>query len=154
LNEFIYFAQNNNLTIQIADKDSNCFKNLLIMKAFWTKYHVFIVGLISSVCLTLSEFNTAKEVDYLVLGYAVFVAVGSYFAKNLRGQGATIAGILLTTGANIYTVLHEGGQVNISQVLLTVCVAIGMALASPAKTIEYEQSATIQQAKVEAKELK
>jgi drug/metabolite transporter (DMT)-like permease len=124
------------------------------MKALWTKYHVFIIGLISSVCLTLSEFSTAKEIDVLVLGYAVFVAVGSYFAKNLRGKGATVAGILLTTGANIYTVLHDGGQVNVSQVLLTVAVAIGMALASPAKTVEYEQSATIQQAKQEAIGLK
>jgi hypothetical protein len=141
LNEFIYFAQNNNLTIQIADKDSTILKTLLIiMKAFWTKYHVFIIGLISSVCLTLSEFTTGKEIDWMVVGYAVFVGVGSYFAKNLKGQGATIAGILLTTGANTYTVLHDGGQVNVSQLLMTVAVSVGLALAhassTPATTVD------------------
>jgi hypothetical protein len=110
------------------------------MKAFWTKYHVFIIGLISSVCLTLSEFTTGKEIDWMVVGYAVFVGVGSYFAKNLKGQGATIAGILLTTGANTYTVLHDGGQVNVSQLLMTVAVSVGLALAhassTPATTVD------------------
>jgi hypothetical protein len=81
-------------------------------------YHWFI----SAVCLSVAELTTGKEVDWLVVGYAAFVAAGSYFAKNLRGQGSTIAGILLTTGANVYSVLHDGGQVNISQVLLTVAV--------------------------------
>lgn len=124
------------------------------MKALWLKYHVFIIGLISSVCLALTEFTATPKIDWLVVGYAVFVAIGSYFAKNLRGQGATIAGILLTSGASIYSVLKGGGELNISQILLSVAVNIGLALASPAKTVEYEQSATIQQAKQEATAIK
>ena len=102
------------------------------MKSFWTKYHVFIIGLFSSVCISISEFTTATKIDWLVVGYAVYVAVGSYLAKNLKGQVATIAGILLTSGSSVNSLLHNGGNVNASQLLLSVAVSIGLALAHPA----------------------
>ena len=70
------------------------------MSTFFTKYKVFIFGLLASVAVTVEQFATGTS-DYKVIGYAILMAVVSFFAKNVKGQWATIVGIVGTTLASI-----------------------------------------------------
>ena len=119
------------------------------MKPFWDKHKVFIVGLLSAVALALNELMTSGEVSAKILAYAGFIAALSYLSKNLRGQWATITGIVLTALAT-YIEQERMGTVTWRQIILQATIALLAAIAPPPKSIEYEKSPTIVQAKEEA----
>lgn len=125
----------------------------VVVMSFFRKHKVFIAGLVLALCTALAEFTTQPVIDWSVIGYAGFIAVGSYLVKNARGQWITIAGIILGAVSTIWTTIQTGGEVNTSQLLLTVAIQIGLAAASPIKDRSYEESTTIKEAKGEAAEI-
>jgi hypothetical protein len=110
-----------------------------------------LAGLAAAVALALQQFVGVAVTDYWVVGFAVFTAATAYIVRNARGQWITIGTLIGTAGAAIYKAHENGGHVDVFQlILLAVLSALGAA-APAAKSIEYEHSTPILEAKAEAK---
>lgn len=124
------------------------------LKTVFDNNKVVIFGLISAVCIALVPYLETDKIEPLVLAYAAVIAVGSYVANNLRGQWVTIAGVVITSAANVLDILHRGGDIDIYRLLLTLAVNIGLTAAGPFKSRGYERTAVIQAAKKQGEEIK
>lgn len=113
---------------------------------FFQRNKVLIIGLLASICASLYEFTSAPSVNWLVVGFSAYTAGLSYLANKLRGQWATIIGVMLSLGATLYTQI-DTHHVNVGQLILTALVTFGMAIAPPPKPVTYEHNATIVDAK-------
>lgn len=114
---------------------------------------VLLLGLLGSVLVVLQQFFSEATVDYKVVGFGVGIAILSFLAKNLRGQWASIAGLLGTSVATIAATIQTGGKVTWIQVILGLLVAILGIVAPPAKSLSYEQTSTETAAKAEAAQI-
>jgi len=119
---------------------------------FWQKYQVLLSGLIGAIALSLQQFmgTATTPVDWKVIGFAVFLAIASWAANNLRGKGVSVVGILGVAGYAI-TSVAVNGSINLNQLILAFLVGLGAMVAPPAKNASYEQSATIVEAKQQGK---
>lgn len=122
--------------------------------SFFQEYKVLIFGSVTAVLTALYGLLATPVIDYIVLGYAAFIAVGSYLARNLRGQWGTIVGIVLPTIAVLEDAHIHHTEVNYPYLIVGITVQILAALSAPAKDRSYENSPTIIQAKAEGAEIK
>jgi cell division protein FtsW (lipid II flippase) len=113
---------------------------------FFNEYKVVIIGLISAVALALNELFIQGEASTKVLVYAAFLAALSFLAKNLRGQWATISGIV-ATALSTYITQEQSGTISWPQIILQAVIAFLAVVAPPAKSRGYEHTQTIQNAK-------
>lgn len=117
---------------------------------WFTKNKVLIIGLASAVVLPIYDLVSKGETSAKIIIVAASVALTAYLARNLRGQWATIAGILGTVLAT-YIVQDQSGQpISWAQLILQGVMLFLSASSSPAKSIAYEQTPAIKQAEVQA----
>lgn len=121
-------------------------------QSVWSKYKVLITGLIAAVAIAIQPLvvETAEHVKWPVLGVAAGMTALSFLANNLRGQGATILGIIGITADVSYNLL-EKGQFSWEKAGLMALIAYAFAHIGPPKTVGYEKTATIESAKEEGK---
>lgn len=119
---------------------------------FFQKNKVFILGLLASISLILQEFIGQPEVDLKVIGFAVGMATLAFLAKEWRGQGLSIIGIVGNLAGAFITV-HETGNFSWLQFVLTGTVAIIAASAPDPKSRGYEHTETITQAKKQGEKI-
>lgn len=115
------------------------------MKEWILKNKVVIIGLLSACLLAVSELVKGGNASVQVLIFSGLIAGASWVARNLRGQWATIIGIFGNALA-AYLTQQETGNVSYAQLLLQFIVSLLAVIAAPAKSIGYEQSATITEA--------
>lgn len=125
-----------------------------MITTFWNKNKVFILGLLSAIALTIQPFaaNTTEDVKWKVIGFAALVAVLSYFAKEWRGQGLSIVGIIGNTSAVFLTVLNTG-NFSWNQLILQLILAILTASGADPKSRGYENTQVIKDAKKEGEQI-
>jgi hypothetical protein len=113
---------------------------------------VILFGILSAGILAVQQLASQYPKDYKVLGLAAFIAVLSFLANNLRGQWASILGSLLPSLGIVLTNIEAVPPVPISwwQFAGAAALAIGGVLAPPAKSLSYEESPAIVQAKAQA----
>lgn len=119
---------------------------------FFQKNWVFFSGLIAAAIVAAQQLVGSEPVDLKVLGYTVLMAALSYVANQWRGKGPTIIGIIGTLSATFITV-SSGGHVEWSQFGLQAAIAVLAAIAPPPKSEGYEQTATIENAKIQGKQI-
>jgi hypothetical protein len=120
---------------------------------FWNDNKVLIIGLLSAVALALNEIFKTGGASTKALVFAAFVAALSFLANNLRGQWASIAGILGTTLAT-YITMDQTGSVSWQQLILQAVVALLAVVSPPAKSRGYEHTQTIENAKSQGERMK
>jgi len=105
------------------------------MKNFIEKNWVFISGLISAIVVVLQQYTGGGEADLKVVGFAVLMAVLSYFGNQWKGQGLSVLGIIGTLAWTFQTELADG-HISGTQLILQTLVAIGLLVAPKPQTIE------------------
>lgn len=123
------------------------------MKNWINENKVFLAGLLTAVALTLTEILKAGETSIKLIVFAGFIAAASYLARNLRGQWATIAG-LVGNGLAAYLTMLESGSVSWAQLILQFIIGMLAIIAAPAKSIGYEKSPIIEEARREGEVIK
>jgi hypothetical protein len=115
---------------------------------FLLKYKVFLSGLLGAIGVSLQELltTTSGTVDWKVYGYALLMAILSYFANQWRGQGITVLGILGTL-SGVFVATQQAGGFTWSQFIILSIAALLSAVAPPAKPATYENNKTIVDAK-------
>jgi len=116
------------------------------MQDFFNKNKVLIVGLLSAVALTLNELFVKGETSTKALVFAAFLAAIGFLANNLRGQWATIAGIL-GTALSTYVTMEQQGSISWPQLILQAVLAVLAMFAPPTKSRGYEHTSVIEQAR-------
>lgn len=116
------------------------------MKEFFLKHKVFILGLLAAVAVVLQEFIGHPEPSWKVIGFAAFMAVLAFIAKEWRGQGLSIVGIVGNL-AGVFVTIQQTGNFTWSQFAVQAILAIIATAAPNPKSVGYEQSQTIQDAK-------
>lgn len=114
--------------------------------SFWNDNKVLIIGLFSAIALALNELFMKGESSTKALVFSGFIAALSFLANNLRGQWATIAGIVGTTLAT-YITMDQSGSISWPQLIMQAVIALLAVMAPPAKSRGYEHTNTIEQAK-------
>jgi hypothetical protein len=120
--------------------------------AWVTANKVVLFGILSAGILAVQQLASQYPKDYKVLGLAAFIAILSFLAKDLRGQWGSILGSLLPSLGIVLSNLESVPPVPISwwQFAGAVALAIGGVIAPPAKSLQYEFSPSIAQAKAQA----
>ena len=115
---------------------------------FLLKYKVFLSGLLGAIGVSLQELltTTSGTVDWKVYGFALLMAVLSYFANQWRGQGITVLGILGTL-SGVFVATQQAGGFTWTQFVILSIAAMLSAVAPPAKPVTYETNKTIVDAK-------
>lgn len=121
------------------------------MKKWLNDNKVFLVGLISAILVIVQEFANQPEPDYKAVGLAVIAGIGSYLAKNLRGQWASIIGVGGNMIALLITQMQNHVPISWLQVIVQAMSGFLFVIAPPAKSISYERVGPIVEAKEEAK---
>jgi len=118
------------------------------LTGLWTKYKVFIFGLLGAIAVSLQELLTANtgDADLKVYGFAILMAGLSFIATQWRGQGVTILGILGTL-AGVFVTMQQTGNFTWTQFITFAIAALLSAVAPPPKPVTYEKDAAIVQAK-------
>ena len=117
------------------------------MKDFFNQHKVLIIGFLSAIFLPLQDLVNRGEISWQTGVTAFAVAATGYLARNLRGQWATISGILGTVVADYVAQSTSGKPVNVWQLVMTFVVLFLAASSSPAKSRGYEHTDTIVEAK-------
>lgn len=108
------------------------------MKQFIQKNKVLLLGALGSIGVVLNEFLSKPDVSWKAISFAIFATLLSYFANNLRGKAASIAGILGTLFATFMT-MNENGTISWGQLGIQAAVAFLAVVAPPAKPDSYEK---------------
>lgn len=120
---------------------------------FWDKYKVLIMALIGALTITLQEFiGDTGPVNYPALLLALGLTILAFFAKEWRGQGMTITGIIGVAADTIYT-LYQTGSFSWERAGLLFLVAVGTAAVPDPKSRGYEHTEVIKQAKAEGEQI-
>ena len=123
------------------------------MKDFFMKHKVLILGLLGAVALVLQEFISQPSPNWKVIGFAVLMGALSYLAREWRGQGMSILGIVGNL-AGVFVTIQQTGNFTWSQFAVQAILAILATAAPQPKSVGYEKTDTIQQAKVEGETIK
>lgn len=118
--------------------------------AFFTTNKVFILGLLAAIAVVLQQFLAEPTVDWKTVGLAVGIAILSYVANLWRGQGVTILGIIGTLAYVFVQNFASGVPLDWNKLILAALIAISFAVAPPPKSVNYEKSAVIVEAKEQA----
>jgi len=127
-------------------------------QSFWNKNKVFILGLMSALAMAVTPFiqegHQSEAVKWTTVGYAALIATLSYFAKNWRGQGLSIFGVIGSAAGVIGNLLASGSSLNDQtfyvQLVLQTFVGVIAAAGSDPKGRMYEQQPAIRDAKIQA----
>jgi hypothetical protein len=122
------------------------------LKEFLYENKVFLSGLLGAILLTLQQFIGADTIEWKGIAFAAIIAALSYLAKNLRGQVASMAGIVLTVFMQ-YVEMNQSDVVNWEQLLMQLAILLGGIFAPPAKSRGYEHTEMIQNAKFSGEQL-
>ncbi len=122
------------------------------MKDFFMKNKVLIIGLLSAILLAISEIVKGNDASIKMLIFSAVVAGLSFLAKNLRGQAASIAG-LIASALTAYLTQQETGHVSWAQIVTQTLIALLGIWASPAKSVGYEKTDIIVEAKKSGEEI-
>jgi hypothetical protein len=76
------------------------------LKQLWLKNKVLITGAIGAIIIGILQLRGNNPTWYAI-SMASIVAFSSWVANNLRGQWASITGILLTVTINFLTMQHN-----------------------------------------------
>lgn len=125
-----------------------------MITTFWNKNKVFILGLLGAIALAIEPFaaNTTDDVKWKVVGFAALIAVLSYFAKEWRGQGLSIVGILGNVSA-VFITVYNTGHFTWNQFILQLILAIITAAGADPKSRGYENTQVIKDAKKEGEQI-
>lgn len=125
-----------------------------MVTTFWNKNKVFILGLLGAIALAIEPFaaNTTEDVKWKVVGFAALIAVLSYFAKEWRGQGLSIVGILGNVSA-VFITVYNTGHFTWNQFILQLILAIITAAGADPKSRGYENTQVIKEAKKEGEQI-
>lgn len=123
------------------------------MKTIWSKYKVFISGLIGAIIIgllpVLQPTNEAVTIVSIVM--AAITAASSWFANNLRGKAQSISGIIFSVAIMVVPVLFAHGNIDfqkLASLILTQVAAQFFGYSSaPFKPASYEHNEVIVQAK-------
>jgi hypothetical protein len=115
-------------------------------QSFFNQYKVVILGCLSAIALALYDLTKTGETSTKVLVFAGALALTSFLANNLRGQWASIAGIV-GTAITTYVTMDQQGAISWSQLILQLVVAMLAVAAPPPKSRGYEHTATISNAR-------
>lgn len=119
---------------------------------WFTKNKVLIIGLASAIALSLYELVSKGETSTKVFIVSAAVAITSFLSRNLRGQWQTIAAIIGTVLAT-YIAQDQTGNVSWAQLFLQGIILFLGASSSPAKSIGYEKTPVIAEAKKEGEQI-
>lgn len=125
-----------------------------MQQTFWDKNKVFILGLLGAAALTLQQFvgQPDDDVKLKAVGFALLMTVLSFLARNWRGQGLSIAGIIGNL-AGVFVTIQETGQFSWVQFILQGIIAIIAAAGADPKSRGYENTAVIKEAKKEGEQI-
>lgn len=115
-------------------------------KNFWNKNKVLILGVLSAIAIALQPIIAGKSITWPTVGIAAGLAVLSFFAKEWRGQGMSILGIVGIAAQVIHTQISEG-TFSWQRAAVSIFVAIVFAVAPDPKSRGYENTAIIKEAK-------
>jgi hypothetical protein len=118
--------------------------------ALWTANKVFILGLVGAVGMVLEQYMNEANPDYKVIGFAAAIAAISYLAKSLRGQWVSVLGVLGTSLSTVATAVESGNKVSWFQIIVSTILAIVSAVSPAGKSLSYETSPVVTEAKKEA----
>lgn len=119
---------------------------------FIQKNKVFLLGLIGAIALSLQQFTSSTAIDWKVIAYAAIMAALSYIARKWRGQGMSILGIFGTL-AGAFVQVHETGHFTWDQFFFSALMALISSATGPVKSVGYEKTTTIENAKANGKEI-
>jgi hypothetical protein len=122
-------------------------------QSFFQANKVLIFGLLSAVALGLNEAFATGGASTKVLIFAAFLAALSFLANNLRGQWATIAGVI-GTALTTYITQEQTGVISWPQIILQAVLALLAVFTPPAKSKGYEYTQTIENAKSQGERIK
>lgn len=122
------------------------------MKSFFMKNKVLIVGLLSAILLAVSEVVKGNEASIKMLVFSGLIAAASFLARNIRGQAGTIIGLFGNALAAWLGQL-ETGSVQYSQLVLQLIISVLAVLSAPAKSLGYEKTDAIVDAKKEGEKI-
>lgn len=118
--------------------------------AFFTTNKVFILGLLAAIAVVLQQFLSEPTIDWKTVGLAIGIAILSYVANLWRGQGVTIFGIIGTLAYVFVQNAVIGVPLDWGKIILAFILAFIAAVAPPPKSLNYEKSAVIVEAKEQA----
>lgn len=116
------------------------------MKEFFAKHKVFILGGLAAIAVVLQEFISQPEPSWKVVGFAAFMALLAFVAKEWRGQGLSIVGIVGNL-AGVFVTIWQTGNFTWTQFALQAILAIIATAVPNPKSVGYEKTDVIQQAK-------
>lgn len=124
------------------------------MKKFTWFYEnkVAILGTIGAVAATVYDYLSNGETSVKIMVFAALATATSFLANKLRGQAATLCSVLGTLFASVLANTPETPISWIQIVLQGLILFIG-ANTGPAKSVGYERSSEIKQAKQEGERL-
>ncbi len=117
-------------------------------QTFFSKYRVFIFGLVGAIALSLqAAFTESGEgQDLMIYLYAVLMAGLSFIATEWRGKNVSITGIVGTL-AGVFVTMQQTGTFTWAQFVTSAVLAVLAAVAPPPKPSTYEKNEAIVQAK-------
>lgn len=113
---------------------------------FWDKNKVFLLGLLSAIAIALQPIIAGQPISWPAIGMAAGLAVLSYLAKEWRGQGMSLLGILGVAAEAVLTQINSG-TFSWDKAALSIFVAIAFAVAPDPKSRGYENTTVIKDAK-------
>lgn len=122
-------------------------------QSFFQANKVLIFGLLSAIALGLNEAFSTGGASTKVLVFAAFLAALSFLANNLRGQWATIAGVI-GTALTTYITMDQAGTISWPQIILQAVLALLAVFTPPAKSKGYEYTGTVTAARAEGEAIK
>jgi hypothetical protein len=101
------------------------------MKNFLTTNKVLLLGLLGAIGTILEQYVNETSPNYIVIAFAVGIGILSYLGNNLKGEVASIVGLLGTSLTTIATSVESGNKVGWPQVIGSLVIAI-IAIIAPA----------------------
>ncbi len=117
-------------------------------QTFFSKYRVFIFGLVGAITLSLqAAFTESGEgQDLKVYLYSALMAGLAFIATEWRGKNVSITGIIGTL-AGVFVTMQQTGTFTWAQFVTSAVLAILAAVAPPPKPSTYEKNESIVEAK-------
>ena len=125
-------------------------------QTFFNQYKVLIIGFLMAIGSSAMELiDNGSNASPWIIGWSLFIAALTWAGRNLRGQWASISGIVLTTVIAFYNLHDSATGMNFKIFVHDLAFPLLSALVtvlwtSPAKSRAYESSRTIMTAKREA----